>query len=157
MRQTGSAKINDVGTTRIPAFDGHRLQAAREARGWSRGRLAIAVGSSVVSVGGWERGLRTPEPETLVKLANAVGLEAADLLSRPPAEWGLAEHRVTKGWEQRKVAKDVGIFPARMSSIELAYTEPDDVLYAKLAAVYGTTAQEMKAAWDRSRERALAD
>jgi transcriptional regulator with XRE-family HTH domain len=145
--------ITAVGTTRVPAFDGTRLQKAREAKGWSRGRLAAEVGKAVASVSGWERNVRTPEAATLVALARAVGLEAADLLDTPRSEWGMAEFRVTKGLQQRQVARAIGVHPVRFSHLEAAYQEPADDVYTALAEQYGVPVAEIKAGWDRTRRR----
>ena len=103
--------ISDMGNTRVPAFDGKRLQQARLAKGWSRGRLAAAVDKTVVSVSGWERNARTPEPATLVALALAVDLDPGELLDTPRLEWGMSEFRVTKGLQQREVAEAIGHEP----------------------------------------------
>src|SRR6476619_1804851 len=113
--------ISDMGNTRVPAFDGKRLQQARMAKGWSRGRLAAAVDKTVVSVSGWERNARTPEPATLVALAQAVDLNPGELLATPSPRWGMTELRVTSGLQQRDVAAAIGLHPVRFSHLEAAY------------------------------------
>lgn len=157
MKLMRSAMISDVANTRVAAFDGTRLQKAREAKGWSRGRLAAAVDKSVASVSGWERNTRTPEPATLVALARAMDLDPGELLGTPRTEWGLAECRVTRGLQQREVAKAIGIYPVRFSYIEAAYERPADAVFTALAQQYGIEEQEIIDAWERTRARLTAD
>lgn len=149
--------IADVGTTRVPAFDGQRLQRAREAKNWTRGRLAVAVDKTIASVSGWERNARTPEAATLVALARAVDLDPGELLAMPKSEWGMTEFRVTRGLQQRQVAKAIGMHPVRFSHIEAAYERPADVVFAELAQQYGITEQEIIDAWERTRARLTTD
>lgn len=146
--------ITTVGATRIPSFDGEKLRAAREAQGWSRGRLAVALGKTVTSVSGWERGQRNPAPATLVALAKALDIEPADLLDIPRAEWGLVEFRAAAGLEQKDAAEQVGISAAMLSQLEATYVAlptPDKV--AAMASLYNSTPEELADAWDRARTR----
>ena len=146
--------ITTVGATRIPSFDGEKLRAAREAQGWSRGRLSVALDKTVTSVAGWERGLRNPAPSTLVAIAKALGIAPGDLLEIPRAEWSLVELRVTAGLEQKDVAEQTGIPAAMLSQIEATYERlpsPDKV--AAMASLYNSTPEELADAWDRARAR----
>lgn len=149
--------ISDMGNTRVPAFDGKRLQQARLAKGWSRGRLAAAVDKTIVSVSGWERNARTPEPATLVALALAVNLAPGELLDMPRPEWGMSEFRVTRGLQQREVAEAIGMHPVRFSHIEAAYERPASGVFTALAQQYGITEQEITDAWERTRARLTSD
>jgi transcriptional regulator with XRE-family HTH domain len=152
MKLMRSRMISDVGTTRVPSFDGSRLQQGREAKGWSRGRLAAAVSKTVASVSGWERNVRTPEAATLVALAKALGLQPADLLSRPRPEWRMVEYRVVKGLQQMEVAEKTGMHPIRVSHVEQTYEKPSEEQFAALARVYDVPVQELQDAWDRTRD-----
>lgn len=65
---------------------GCRLRAVREARGWSRKRLARAARVHVSAVSLWERGRFEPKASSLARLARALAVTADDLLGRP-AVW----------------------------------------------------------------------
>jgi transcriptional regulator with XRE-family HTH domain len=146
--------ITVMGATRIPTFSGALLRTARESQGWSRGRLAVALGKTVTSVAGWERGLRNPAPSTLVALAKALGLSPGDFLEIPRSEWSLVELRVTSGLEQKDVAEQTGIPPAVLSQIEATYERlPNDDRVAAMANLYGSTPAELNQAWERARKR----
>lgn len=149
--------IGRVGTTRIRAFDPSAMRAAREAKGWSRGRLAVVLGVSPVAVAKWERGSSTPEPPRLRALAEALGIEPGTLLVTASSDWTLADYRVVRGLHQVDVTRDHQVTPTRLSSLELGYEAPRPDELDALAAAYDTTADELEAAWQRGRDRLLAD
>jgi transcriptional regulator with XRE-family HTH domain len=88
---------------------------ARELRRMSQADLATALGRTPTSISYWEGGTRSPGLEDIVRLAEVLGVEAADLLpSQPPrvlaraqasqlAVGELAEivDRVVAGYERR--------------------------------------------------------
>ena len=63
-----------------PAWDGTRLRAAREARGWTGVELAAKMGATKSQVSQWELGLRTPGADSLIRLRAALGVSADQLL-----------------------------------------------------------------------------
>ena len=142
-----------MATTRIPRFSGSRLHAARTARGWTRGRLGVAVGVTITSVASWERGARSPTAATLQKLAAILDVAPGDLLDISQGEWGQIEWRVTNGLEQKEVAAALGVSPTTLSAVEATYSPLPTGMPARLAELYGTTAAEIEAAWERDRRR----
>jgi len=143
-----------MGATRIQTFSARHLREARAAKGWSRGRLAAAVDMSVAAVIGWERGNRTPEPSTLVRLATALDVPPGDLLTIPRSEFGLVELRVIRGLQQQEVAAQLfDVTAERVSHIENAFERVPPALVGELAALYGTSPEEISAAWERGRAR----
>lgn len=68
---------------------GTRLQHAREAMGLSRRALSEKAGLATSIVAQIERGvIRSPRGETIVALANALGMPAGELLSEPANDSG---------------------------------------------------------------------
>lgn len=63
------------------AFGPH-IKALRDAKGWTQGELARAIGMSRGTVWNIETGKVTPDTTTLVKLAAALEAELADLTGR---------------------------------------------------------------------------
>ncbi len=59
---------------------GDRLKALREEKNISQDDLATELGISRLSVGNYERGVRTPEAETIIKLAKHFSVSADYLL-----------------------------------------------------------------------------
>jgi transcriptional regulator with XRE-family HTH domain len=60
-----------------------RLKEVRELHGWSQKNLAEAAGVSRDSISNYETGHREAYPATARKLADALGVEIADLLQEP--------------------------------------------------------------------------
>ena len=73
------------------------LRALREARGWSQSNLALTAGLTRTTVGDYERGTTSPTPETLRRLARALGVPVRELLAEPltglPSLDSRREHR----------------------------------------------------------------
>jgi transcriptional regulator with XRE-family HTH domain len=64
---------------------GRRIRMARELKRMSQADLAAALGRTPTSISYWESGTRSPGLEDIVRLAEVLGVEAADLLpSQPP-------------------------------------------------------------------------
>ena len=60
---------------------GSRVAELRKSRGLSQEKLAFEIGMDLTSVNEIERGKRNPTLRTIVKIARALGLRPADLLS----------------------------------------------------------------------------
>lgn len=61
---------------------GTRIKTARQARGLTLAEVGTALGVTCQYVYAWESGRRNPGPKHLAKLAEVLGLELSDLLSR---------------------------------------------------------------------------
>lgn len=147
--------IERVGATRIRAFSADALRAARDAKGWTQGRLAVAVGVSLPAVASWERGTSTPEAPRLPAIAEALNIEPGSLLTLSPVEWTLAELRVLVGLQQASAAAQSGIAAPNLSKLEMGYQELRPVDVDALSRVYGVTPERLKEAWQRGRDRLL--
>jgi transcriptional regulator with XRE-family HTH domain len=113
-------------------FDGERLRAARQARGFSQEQLAVRSGIAQPSISVFERGRSTPEPPTLLALAQALDLLPADLMVPIDGPPSLARRRVEVGMIQRHVAEAVGIPPSTYAEIETGHSMPSPDLAARL-------------------------
>jgi transcriptional regulator with XRE-family HTH domain len=65
-----------------------RIRTAREAKDWTRERLAVYASVSASTIGRIERGQLRPRAGTIIALARALGLSAEELA----AEVGLVIH-----------------------------------------------------------------
>lgn len=61
---------------------GENVRAARQARGWTQEELAHRTGLASVQISRIERGRREVRITTLVRLRDALGVSADELLSR---------------------------------------------------------------------------
>jgi transcriptional regulator with XRE-family HTH domain len=68
---------------RVVKHLGKRIAELRRERGLSQGNLAAKIRSTPQWVSQLERGTRSPTVHTLCKLANALDVTLADLLTKP--------------------------------------------------------------------------
>jgi transcriptional regulator with XRE-family HTH domain len=69
----------------VVGFSGRRLAAIRKRRRMSQMDLAVAIDMHYASVANWERGIKTPTPASLRKLARALRCRESALLEREAA------------------------------------------------------------------------
>lgn len=65
-------------------FSGVNLRAIREREGWTREQLAIEVVRTAQTVACWERGAKTPHPDTILVIARALGVQPRELMATVP-------------------------------------------------------------------------
>jgi transcriptional regulator with XRE-family HTH domain len=148
--------IDSVGRRRTPGFAQDRIREARVAKGWTQGRLAAEADVSLRTITAWERGLRAPEPPTLVMLARVLDIEPHELLVIPADQWTLIELRTATGLLQQSAAKAVSVTPDRLSHLESGYERLDDRTRAALAAVYHVSDEMVQDSWQRGRDQLRA-
>lgn len=68
------------------------LRSARKAAGLSQQELADRIGVSRPRISEWELGTRTPGLETIIKIAQAAGLKASDLVTQIEGERERLDH-----------------------------------------------------------------
>lgn len=136
------------------AFDPEKLRSAREAKGWSRTRLAAATDRSMHTITSWETGLRAPNPENVRLLATALGVPAEALWS--PGITGLRDLRVQAGLIQRQVAKLTGISQERLRHLETGANRLQGNDSEQLAKVYGVSQADIVSAWEVNRRLLVA-
>jgi transcriptional regulator with XRE-family HTH domain len=119
---------------------GMRIRRAREAKGWSRFDLAIALEVSPSSIQRWEEG-KLPSVNRLVKLAEVLEkspdyltepperqLELADLRSSLGEIQSLLEGAIDQGDRTREaMLESLASIDARLSGIERRSSAQDDV------------------------------
>jgi transcriptional regulator with XRE-family HTH domain len=81
----------------LAASFARELKAARHARGWTQAELAERVGIAIEVCGRLERGATLPRADTLVRLAEALGVSTDLLLGRTSRRAGDAGHTPAAG------------------------------------------------------------
>lgn len=103
---------------RVPV-DAGRLRELRLAKGWSQHDLSVRVGvQGAGAVSAWETGAAVPHPETLRRLAEALGVDPASLLVQDGTAFGFAELRVVRGLSRRALASQSGVSLTTLSRWE---------------------------------------
>lgn len=145
--------ITAVPRPRIKAFSGERLKRAREAKGYTQGKLAAIIDKGLMSVFGWENDQRAPEPATFIKLASALDIRPADLIDLPRTEWNLALYRFVAGKSQREVTEELGLGTqvSYFGTVENGISKLRPDIATRMAIIYEATEDELYAAWARTR------
>jgi transcriptional regulator with XRE-family HTH domain len=135
------------------AFSGSRLAAARHAAGLTQERLAQVMHTEQTRVSEWERGVLTPRPELMPKLAAAIGLDALEFLSADPASPSLEDMRLAAGLTMDEVAEKLGISRRRYRGVEIGATrrDPADDVVENLARVFAVPATTVRQAIEAAR------
>ena len=149
--------IERVGRRRTPNFAHSRMQAARLAAGWTRGKLAAMMQVGVSTISSWERGNRVPEPPHLLRLAQMLAIDPADLIDTDPEAWTLLDYRIAHGLLQQEAAERAATNATRLRNVEFAYERMDPRLRSALASLYGTDEAKIDAAWQNGLDKLLAE
>jgi transcriptional regulator with XRE-family HTH domain len=107
------------------AFSGAKLASARLAAGLTQERLAAVLHTSQRRISDWERGMITPRPELMPKVAAAVGMDALEFVASDPATPSLEDMRLAAGLSMDAVADRIGISRTRYRAMEVGARRRD--------------------------------
>lgn len=134
-------------------LSGGELARFRRDAGLSQVDLASCLGVSSARVSEWERGdVTRPHPRQLLAIANAVGVDALQLLDCDRADPPLVALRLRAGLSLHDVAESTTLPYSNYRRLEQGLSRrvlPQPMLHA-LAAALGVSADRIKRAIDRS-------
>jgi transcriptional regulator with XRE-family HTH domain len=162
-RLPDSSPDGSAGRHWVDAFDGARLAACRDARGWSQVQLAerlqqdradgtpvpLAVAARhirtlVVQVS-YESGRTRPRARAVLALAGALGVDVLDLLAEDTPVT-LAILRVRLGLTQADVAGRIGVSRSSYAAVEQGARPPTPAEVEALAGALRTPVGRVRAA-----------
>ncbi len=135
------------------AFSGSRLAAGRLAAGLTQQRLAQLMHTEQTRVSEWERGVMTPRPGLIPKIAAAIGMDALAFLAADSSVPSLEDMRLAAGLTMDELAEQVGISRYRYRGIEIGAVqrEPADELVRRLAHIFAVPTATVRQAIDAAR------
>jgi transcriptional regulator with XRE-family HTH domain len=135
------------------AFSGSRLAAGRIAAGLTQERLAQLLQTEQTRISEWERGVMTPRPNLMPKLAAAIGQDALKFLAADPASPSMEDMRLAAGLTMREVADALGVSLRRYRGIEIGATrrDPPEQVIDELARIFAVPAVTVRRAVDSAR------
>ncbi|MBO8126349.1 MAG: helix-turn-helix domain-containing protein [Firmicutes bacterium] len=126
---------------------GSELRRHRKSRNYTLVQLAEKVGVSPSYLSEIEQNKKRPSIKTVMRIAEALGIDANALLPPELSQNGPEEEiylggklkvaRVRKGWNLTKTSKLAGISPAYLSQIERGQVNPSIDVLKRLADVLG--------------------
>jgi transcriptional regulator with XRE-family HTH domain len=139
----------------VSGFSPSALRNARRHAGWTVNELAVVSGVSSSVLSSWERGGHQPTITRLRQVAEALGVEIADLLGPSASRRStLTDLRIASGLTLEDVAARAGIHHTTISRAETGGAMSARTL-AALAETYDATETEIERAWQRSRREVL--
>ncbi len=135
------------------AFSGSRLAAARHAAGLTQTRLAELLHTEQARVSEWERGVMTPRPNLVPKLASAIGMDALEFLAADSGSPSLEDMRLAAGLTMQEVAAKLETSMWRYRGIEIGSTrrDPPKWLLEGLARLFAVPVVAVQQAVDAAR------
>lgn len=137
----------------LRGFDPERLASERSAAGMTVGDLARLAGVGPSAIYNWESGYRTPQPDSLARVAAALDLTVEEFVRIPPDERTLVDLRVLAGLTQPQLAARIGVSTQMLGMIERAERALDDERAAALAHELGVSLKAVRAGFERARVR----
>lgn len=115
-------------------------------------QVATRVGVNPSTVRNWLAGRTAPPPAKLAALAQVLDLNVRDLTGILPARETLADMRIHAALSQAQAASQAGLSQSAFSTIEQGAGALSDGLCAALAGIYGTSGEDVRAAWQRAND-----
>ena len=136
----------------VQRFDSGAFRDARVAANISPLQLAALLGVSRQTVSRWESGEAAPTPGHLLR-ARAILNVTPEALGLPEIGTStLVDLRERAGWASKALAAHLGIDPTTFKAIELGHTAVSDRLITSLAVALNVVHDDVRAAWQRSRD-----
>ena len=137
----------------LEGFEPARLLAARLAKGYSQGELALRASVSSASISAWEVGRSTPQVDRLRRVAEVLGLHVSELIRVPEGERKLGNLRELTGQTQAQLAKKVGISTPLLAALERGHASLTDPVRKWLAGELHLAEAVVAQAFERGRAR----
>ncbi|SIJ33292.1 putative transcriptional regulator [Mycobacteroides abscessus subsp. bolletii] len=138
-------------------FDTDALRNARVRADLTRAQLAQILGTEVEVIRQWELGISAPVPQSVPRIAAAVGLRPADLFVSNGRGHTLADLRIMAGLTQSELASAISSNRAAVSKIERGKSPLPTQQIASYASTLGVNKDELEHAATVTRERFLSD
>lgn len=121
-------------------------------RGLTGVQVAARVEVNPSTVRNWLSGRTAPTPTKLAALARVLDLDVRDLTGVPRGGESLADMRIHASLTQADVSTLVGLSQSAFSTIEQGAATLSDDLCAALADAYDSAPEDVRRAWERSRD-----
>ncbi|MGW0022160.1 helix-turn-helix domain-containing protein [Rhodococcus sp. NPDC003382] len=136
-------------------FQPERLAAARRAAGISQRELARLALLNADTIRRWETGDSSPQVDLLARVTAAIGISIADVVTVPEGERYPGDWRVLRGLTQPMLGAAAGVTTQIVGSVERGEISLSDNVAKKLSAALDISEGELRASYERARNRPL--
>ena len=137
----------------LRGFDREAFARFRTAAGFEIGDLARVADIGATTIYGWERGSRTPQVDTLSRVAEVLGVAMDELIRVPLSERTLADLRNLAGLTQPQLGLKAGIRTTALSKVERAEVPLSDDKAAAIAKALELSIGTVRDAYARAKAR----
>lgn len=137
----------------LRGFDREAFARTRARAGFEIGDLGRLADVGATTIYGWERGTRTPQVDTLARVAEVLGVSLEDLIAVAPEERTLADLRNLAGLTQPQLGLKAGIRTTALSKVERAEVPLSAERETALAQVLGLEVTVIREAYARAKAR----
>lgn len=137
----------------LRGFEPERMVELRSSRGFSRADLARIADVALQTIHNWEAGTQSPQVDVLMRVVRALDIEMADLIDIPPTHRFPGDWRVLHGLTQPELGAKAGISTSMVGAIERGEARLTNNFATKLAVALGISESELRAAYERARNR----
>lgn len=134
-------------------FSAEALRKARRDVGLSQSEAARVAGVGADTIRRWEQGESSPQVDLLAKVVGTLGVEIADVVRVPEGARYPGDWRVLLGLTQPELGAKAGVATQIVSSVERGVISLSDNVAAKLAVALEIPETELRASYDRVRNR----
>ena len=137
----------------LRGFDREAFASVRARAGYEIGDLGRLADVGATTIYGWERGTRTPQVDTLARVAEVLGVALDELIRVPPRERTLADLRNLAGLTQPQLGLAAGIRTTALSKVERAEVPLSVERESALAQALGVDVTAIREAYARAKAR----
>lgn len=149
-----SGKALSVSRRVMRGFTPERLVDARRDLGISQAELARRAGVGADTVRRWEAGESSPQVDLLGRVTAKLGVTIEDIVQVPIAERFPGDWRVLRGLTQPQLGAAAQIPTQIVGSVERGEISLSENMEAKLSEALSITREELRASYERVRNRA---
>ncbi len=134
-------------------FSAEALRNARRDAGLSQTETARVARVGADTIRRWEQGESSPQVDLLAKVVGVLGVTIADVVHVPKAERYPGDWRVLLGLTQPQLGAKAGVATQIVSSVERGVISLSDNVAAKLSVALDISEIELRASYERARNR----
>jgi len=152
-----AARERPVSRRVMRGFQPAHLRKLRKERGYSQGELARAAGIGTTTLYHWEAESKSPQVDLLARVAAALGASVEQLVDVPEADRYPGDWRVLRGMTQPQLGRATGLSTPLVGRVERGEIPLSDDVATRLAEALAISPTQLRAAYDRARQRPLGE
>ena len=148
-----SSTAGTVSRRVMRGFSAARLLEARTDAKLTRNELGRLANVTESAIGRWEKGIRSPQIDVLVRVLDQLGKSVEDIVDIAPDDRYPGDWRIIRGLTQPLLGRVAGVSTAAIGRIERGEGGLTPDVERRVAAALEITPEELRKAFGRARLR----